>query len=137
MQARRSSRRRIRVKKEGVTVHPEVMIPLVGFPEGTAEPGEDGARHLAAKVFAETGVRLEYLVGTMIEVPRACVAADEISKTAEFFSFAPNDLTPDLRWASAATTTGDWLHRLHRPETGEDIHWPTRSPPSTRRAWAR
>ncbi len=50
-------------------------------------------RDTAAKVFAETGVTLEYLVGTMIEVPRACVAADEIARTAEFFSFGTNDLT--------------------------------------------
>ena len=92
MQARAIFEAAVQVKKEGVTVHPEVMIPLVGFPKELLNQ-EKIVRDTAAKVFAETGVTVEYLVGTMIEVPRACVTADEIAKTAEFFSFGTNDLT--------------------------------------------
>jgi pyruvate,orthophosphate dikinase len=92
MQARAIFEAAVQVKKEGVAVHPEVMIPLVGFRK-ELENQEKIVRAAAAKVFAETGVTVEYLVGTMIEVPRACVVADEIAKTAEFFSFGTNDLT--------------------------------------------
>jgi pyruvate,orthophosphate dikinase len=92
MQARAIFEAAVQVKKEGVPVHPEVMIPLVGFRK-ELENQEKIVRATAAKVFAETGVTVEYLVGTMIEVPRSCVVADEIAKTAEFFSFGTNDLT--------------------------------------------
>ncbi len=92
MQARAIFEAAVQVKKEGVTVHPEVMIPLAGFRK-ELQNQEKIVRDAAAKVFAETGVTLEYSVGTMIEVPRACVTAGEIAKTAEFFSFGTNDLT--------------------------------------------
>jgi pyruvate,orthophosphate dikinase len=92
MQARAIFEAAVQVKKAGVPVHPEVMIPLVGFRK-ELENQERIVRATAAKVFAETNVTVEYLVGTMIEVPRACVVADEIAKTAEFFSFGTNDLT--------------------------------------------
>ncbi len=80
------------VQKSGVKVEPEVMIPLVGFrPELAAQAKivHDTAR----KVFAEKGVTVSYLVGTMIELPRACVVADQIARDAQFFSFGTNDLT--------------------------------------------
>ncbi len=92
MQARAIFEAAVQIKKQGVTVHPEVMIPLVGFAKELLNQ-EKIVRDTAAKVFAETGVTLDYQVGTMIEVPRACVVADEIAKTAEFFSFGTNDLT--------------------------------------------
>ena len=92
MQARAIFEAAVQIKKEGVTVHPEVMIPLVGFRK-ELDNQEKIVRDTAAKVFAETGVTLEYSVGTMIELPRACVTADEIARTAEFFSFGTNDLT--------------------------------------------
>jgi pyruvate,orthophosphate dikinase len=79
-------------KKEGIDVKPEVMIPLVG----TAKELENQVRvvrYAADKVKRETGVDFDYLVGTMIEVPRAAITADEIAGTAEFFSFGTNDLT--------------------------------------------
>jgi pyruvate,orthophosphate dikinase len=80
------------VQKSGVAVEPEIMIPLVGFlPELKAQAR---ITHETAKmVFAEKGVDVPYLVGTMIELPRACVVADQIAKEAEFFSFGTNDLT--------------------------------------------
>jgi pyruvate,orthophosphate dikinase len=92
MQARAIFEAAVQVQKEGVAVAPEVMIPLVGFRK-ELENQERIVRDTAAQVFAETGVTVQYLVGTMIEVPRACVAADEIAQIAEFFSFGTNDLT--------------------------------------------
>ncbi len=92
MQARAIFEAAVQVKKEGVTVHTEVMIPLAGFLK-ELQNQEKIVRETATKVFAETGVTLEYLVGTMIEVPRAAVTADEIARSAEFFSFGTNDLT--------------------------------------------
>ncbi len=92
MQARAIFEAAVQVHKEGVTVHPEVMVPLAGFLKELRNQ-EQIVRVTAAKVFAETGVTLPYLVGTMIEVPRACVTAGEIAQAAEFFSFGTNDLT--------------------------------------------
>jgi pyruvate,orthophosphate dikinase len=92
MQARAIFEAAVAVQKEGVKVVPEVMIPLVGFKKELANQ-EKIVRQMADKVFAEMGTKVEYLVGTMIELPRACVAADQIAKDAEFFSFGTNDLT--------------------------------------------
>jgi pyruvate,orthophosphate dikinase len=71
---------------------PEIMIPLVGFPAELKAQAKI-VRETADKVFAEKGIKVAYLVGTMIELPRACMAAGEIAKEAEFFSFGTNDLT--------------------------------------------
>jgi len=80
------------VHKAGVKVEPEIMIPLVGFLPELKEQAK--IVHEAAKtVFAEKGVSVPYLVGTMIELPRACAVADQIGKEAQFFSFGTNDLT--------------------------------------------
>jgi pyruvate,orthophosphate dikinase len=80
------------VQKVGTKVEPEIMIPLVGFlPELKAQAKI--VHDTATKVFAEKGVTVPYLVGTMIELPRACVVADQIAKEAQFFSFGTNDLT--------------------------------------------
>jgi pyruvate,orthophosphate dikinase len=80
------------VQKSGTKVEPEIMIPLVGFlPELKAQAKI--AHDTAKQVFAEKGVTVPYLVGTMIELPRACVVADQIAKEAQFFSFGTNDLT--------------------------------------------
>jgi pyruvate,orthophosphate dikinase len=80
------------VKKEGVDPHPEIMIPLVGTKK-ELEHQEAIVREVAADVFAEQGTQVDYLVGTMIEIPRAALTADEIAEVAEFFSFGTNDLT--------------------------------------------
>jgi len=68
------------------------MIPLVGFPK-ELELQTQLVREVAAQVSKQYNTRLSYLVGTMIEIPRACIVADEIAKEAEFFSFGTNDLT--------------------------------------------
>jgi pyruvate,orthophosphate dikinase len=80
------------VHKSGTKVEPEIMIPLVGFLPELREQAKI-VHETAKKVFAEKGVSVEYLVGTMIELPRACVVADQIAKEAQFFSFGTNDLT--------------------------------------------
>jgi pyruvate,orthophosphate dikinase len=92
MQARAIIEAACNVQKEGIKVEPEIMIPLVGFlPELKSQAKI--VRETAEKVFAEKGTTVRYLVGTMIELPRACVAADQIAREAEFFSFGTNDLT--------------------------------------------
>ena len=92
MQARAIFEAACDVQKAGTAVQPEIMIPLVGF---VAEYRAQAkiVRDTAEKVFAEKGVKVEYLVGTMIELPRACIVADQIAAEAEFFSFGTNDLT--------------------------------------------
>ncbi|HEX2906202.1 MAG TPA: putative PEP-binding protein, partial [Phototrophicaceae bacterium] len=81
-----------KVKKEGVNVIPEVMIPLVGG-IGELKPQSDLVHKVAKEVIAQTGVEFHYQVGTMIELPRAALMADQIAGIAEFFSFGTNDLT--------------------------------------------
>jgi len=92
MQARAIFEAAVKVAKEGVKVKPEVMIPLT---TGLKEMANQAAivRRVAEEVFAEKEQKVEYLVGTMIELPRAALMADEIAQEAEFFSFGTNDLT--------------------------------------------
>lgn len=92
MQARAIIEAAVEVKKDGVDVLPEIMVPLIG----TVEEFRHQKKLIdatARSVFREKGDRVEYLVGTMIEVPRAALMAHEIAKEAEFFSFGTNDLT--------------------------------------------
>jgi pyruvate,orthophosphate dikinase len=92
MQARAIFEAAAEVQKSGTKVHPEVMIPLVGFKK-ELELQVEIVHRVAREVQAEQKVRINYLVGTMIEVPRGALTADEIAETAEFFSFGTNDLT--------------------------------------------
>ena len=80
------------LKKEGVETHPEIMVPLTGILYEFKEQ-ENVIRAEAEALFAERGDRIDFLVGTMIEVPRAALTADRIASSAEFFSFGTNDLT--------------------------------------------
>ena len=80
------------VQKEGIKVKPEVMIPLVGFKKELDLQAEIVHR-VAAEVMAEKKVKINYTVGTMIEIPRGALTADEVAQTAQFFSFGTNDLT--------------------------------------------
>ncbi len=92
MQARAILEAACIVKKEGVDVQPEIMIPLVGTRKELADQAGH-VRAVAEEVFREHGVTVDYLVGTMIELPRAALTADDIAEEAEFFSFGTNDLT--------------------------------------------
>ena len=92
MQARAIFEAACMVKKEGTEVKPEIMIPLVGF-KRELDLQASVVHAAAQKVFKEQGASVEYLVGTMIELPRAAMAAGEIAQTAQFFSFGTNDLT--------------------------------------------
>jgi len=92
MQTRAIIEAACRLNKEGVKIAPEIMIPLVGVPKELKDQKAVVDR-VAADVMKETGVRIKYLVGTMIEVPRGSVVADQIAEDAEFFSFGTNDLT--------------------------------------------
>jgi pyruvate,orthophosphate dikinase len=92
MQTRAIIEAACRLNKEGVKIVPEIMIPLVGLPKELKDQKTIIDR-VAAEVIKETGVKIKYLVGTMIEVPRGSVVADQIAEDAEFFSFGTNDLT--------------------------------------------
>jgi len=92
MQARAIFEAACQLVKEGVDAKPEVMVPLVGTVKELSSQ-KAIIVETARKVMEETGVNVEYSVGTMIEVPRAAVTADEIAKEAAFFSFGTNDLT--------------------------------------------
>ena len=78
--------------KEGITVYPEIMVPLVAT-KTEIEHQKAIIDRVAKQVMEEQGVEIEYMVGTMIELPRAAITADEIAEVAEFFSFGTNDLT--------------------------------------------
>ena len=92
MQARAIIEAAVKVSKNGVKVHPEIMIPLVGTLK-ELKIIKDRIIKIAEEVFEKEGVRVSYKVGTMIEVPRAALVADKIATEAEFFSFGTNDLT--------------------------------------------
>ncbi len=92
MQARAIMEAACRSAANGVKVFPEIMIPLVGHVKELKLQREI-VEKVAEEVMAETGVRVKYLVGTMIELPRAALTADEIASEADFFSFGTNDLT--------------------------------------------
>ncbi len=92
MQTRAIIEAAIQVKKEGIPVKPEIMIVLVGFP-GELKHQLDIVHRTAKQVMEEKKTKVQYLVGTMIEIPRGALAADKIAEDAEFFSFGTNDLT--------------------------------------------
>ncbi len=92
MQSRAVFEAAAEVQKAGIKVKPEVMIPLVGFKK-ELDLQVDIVNRVAKEVMTEQKVKIDYLVGTMIEVPRGALTADEIANTAYFFSFGTNDLT--------------------------------------------
>lgn len=119
MQARAILEAACIVKKEGVDVHPEIMIPLVGTKKELAHQATQ-VREVAAEVFAQAGVQVDYLVGTMIEVPRAALTADAIAEEAEFFSFGTNDLT-QMTFGVSRDDAGKFMPLY----TGADLEiWP-------------
>ncbi|MBV9055922.1 MAG: pyruvate, phosphate dikinase [Candidatus Eremiobacteraeota bacterium] len=96
------------LKARGIDARPEVMIPGVGTKE-EMQVTRDAVTRVADAVLAERGVNLEYHVGTMIELPRACVVADELAGSAEFFSFGTNDLTQTTYGYSRDDAEGSFI----------------------------
>ena len=97
----------INVKKEGYKVKPEIMVPLVGEVK-ELKYVKNIITETAAKLIKESGLDIKYYIGTMIEIPRACLVADEIAKEAEFFSFGTNDLT-QLTYGFSRDDAGKFL----------------------------
>ncbi len=106
MQVRAIFEAACRLKREGVDVRPEVMIPLVAHP-GELRVMRDAIENVAREVIE--GVEVRYHFGTMIEIPRACVVADEVAEYAEFFSFGTNDLTQTVFGISRDDAEGKFL----------------------------
>jgi len=98
------------LQKEGIDVRPEIMVPLVGT---VAEMKFSRLRieRVAGETLSEAGVEVHYKIGTMIEIPRAALTADEIAKDAEFFSFGTNDLTQTTFGYSRDDAEGKFLLR--------------------------
>ena len=92
MQARAIMEAACNLKKQGLDPKPEIMVPLVGTIKELKQQAEI-IRSTAETVFAEQGVKVDYMLGTMIEIPRAALTADQIAEVAQFFSFGTNDLT--------------------------------------------
>ncbi len=100
----------IEVSKNGVKVYPEIMIPLVGH-VNELKVARHELEHVAKQVMAKAKVELPYKFGTMIEIPRACLTANQIAEHAEFFSFGTNDLTQMTFGYSRDDAEGKFLHR--------------------------
>ena len=92
MQARAIIEAALNLKAKGINARPEIMVPLTGT-LNEMKMQEEIIRTTIKKVFEERGEKIDYLVGTMIEIPRAALVADQIAQSAEFFSFGTNDLT--------------------------------------------
>jgi pyruvate,orthophosphate dikinase len=110
MQARAIIEAAVSLKKERVDVRPEIMVPLVGTLEELRRTREVIDR-VAQEVFKETKTKVNYLVGTMIEVPRAALTAGQIAQSADFFSFGTNDLTQMTFGVSRDDAEGKFLLR--------------------------
>ncbi len=110
MQARAIFEATAALVRRGVDARPEVMIPLVGM-ASELDFTRELVHRMAAEVMAREGVSFDYLVGTMIEVPRACLVAEEIGARADFFSFGTNDLTQTTFGFSRDDAEAKFLHR--------------------------
>lgn len=117
MQTRAIIEAAINLKKEGMEVVPEIMIPLVGEVK-ELKYVKDVVVKTAEEVMNETGVQISYKVGTMIEIPRAALTADEIAQEAEFFSFGTNDLT-QMTFGFSRDDAGKFLEEYYNKKIYE------------------
>ncbi len=115
MQARAIIQAACNLTKEGIKVFPEIMVPLVST-VAELKVQKELIQKTAEEVFTEKGIRVDYLIGTMIELPRAAVTADKIAQEAQFFSFGTNDLTQTTFGFSRDDAEGKFLDRY--VETG-------------------
>ncbi len=133
------------VAKEGIPVRPEVMVPIVAT-AAEMKIFAEMTKRIAAEVIKKAKVKLHYLTGTMIELPRACVVADKIARSAEFFSFGTNDLTQttcgisrdDVRgflgeYVSREIYAADPFQRIDREGVGELMKMAVKKGRKTRR----
>src|SRR5438034_2005122 len=107
MQTRAIIEAACRLNKEGIKIAPEIMIPLVGLVKELSDQKAIVDR-VAADVMKEQRIKIKYLVGTMIEIPRGCIVADQIAREAQFFSFGTNDLT-QLTFGFSRDDSGKFL----------------------------
>ena len=137
MQSRAIFEAAVAVAKEGVKVLPEVMVPLVGGPKEMRHQ-KNIIERVAEEVFAEKEKRVNYLIGTMIELPRAALIAEDIAEVAQFFSFGTNDLTQltygfsrdDINkflpsYVAQGIVKQDPFGALDRKGTGQLVRWAT------------
>ena len=117
MQTRAVIEAAINVNKEGLSVIPEIMIPLSSDTK-EFKYVKDIVVETADKIIKETGVNLKYLLGTMIEIPRACLLADELAEHAEFFSFGTNDLT-QMTYGFSRDDAGKFLDDYYKKQIFE------------------
>ena len=115
MQARAIIEAALNLKAKGITAIPEIMIPLTEHSQEMKMQEDYRSQYNAEKVFEERKDSMIYLVGTMIEIPRAALTADEIAESAEFFSFGTNDLT-QMTFGYSRDDAGKFLAGL--PEKG-------------------
>jgi pyruvate,orthophosphate dikinase len=107
----------INVVKKGISVIPEIMIPLVGEAK-ELKYVKDVVIQTANEVIEQAGVKLQYMVGTMLEIPRAAITADEIAKEAEFFSFGTNDMT-QMAFGFSRDDAGKFLEEYYNKKIYE------------------
>jgi pyruvate,orthophosphate dikinase len=125
MQARAIFEAAVACRKKGIVVHPEVMIPLVGTPEEYERVAER-VHSVAAEISGKKGSpKIQYRVGTMIEIPRACLVAGRIAEKAQFFSFGTNDLT-QMTYGYSRDDVGKFLpyyleHRVLRADPFQTV----------------
>jgi pyruvate,orthophosphate dikinase len=108
MQIRAIFEAAVALRQRGVDVRPDVMIPGVGTEEEMRVTA-DAVKKIADEIIADSGVDLTYHVGTMIELPRACIIADKLAEIAEFFSFGTNDLTQTTYGYSRDDAEGSFI----------------------------
>jgi pyruvate,orthophosphate dikinase len=108
MQVRATIEAACELKHQGIDARPDIMIPGVGTKE-EMQVTRDMAKRVADGVFAEHRMTLDYRIGTMIELPRACIVADELAAYAEFFSFGTNDLTQTTYGYSRDDAEGSFI----------------------------
>ncbi len=118
MQVEAIARAAAKLKDDGVDIKPKIMVPLVGEPEEMRRV-RDSIESVVGDVLDSLGTDLDYEIGTMIEIPRACVLADEIAEDAEFFSFGTNDLT-QLTFGYSRDDAGKFLDEYLEEEVLED-----------------
>lgn len=117
MQTRAVIEAAINVEKSGIKVKPEIMIPLVGDPK-ELKYVKNIVVETIEKVFEEQNYKVEYMIGTMIEIPRAALLADEIAEDAEFFSFGTNDLT-QMTYGFSRDDAGKFLNDYYEKQIFE------------------